>query len=99
MAAMICGSFRMGGNVSDSAENRGRTITVHPERFRSGDAGKHQNSGHAAFQAGDDIGIHAVADHDGIGGMAVQHPQTGAHHQGIWLAAEICLYTCGNFNR
>ena len=67
--------------------------------FPGGHAGEHEDGGHAAFHAGDDVRIHAVADHDGFGRVAAQQAETGAHHERIRLAAKIGLPAGGHLNR
>ena len=43
---------------------------------------------HAGVDAGDDVGVHAVADHDGLFGMDAQVVERRAHHQRVGLAHE-----------
>lgn len=70
------------------------------ERRARGHAAEHEHGRHAALHTGDDVGVHAVADHDGLAGMAAEDAQTGAHHEpGVRLAAEICLLSGGDLHR
>ena len=55
----------------------------------AGHAGEHEDSAQATFDARDNIGIHAVADHHGFFGVGAEGVQGGAHHEGIWFAHEI----------
>ena len=48
--------------------------------------------------AGDNVGVHAVAHHHRLGGVTVQHFQTGTHHQRIGLAAEVRLSARGHLD-
>ena len=85
-------------DIADAIQYNTGAVGVGVQRFAGGNAGKHQYGGHAAFQTGDHIGIHAVADHDCLGGVALQHAKTGAHHQGIGFTTEISLLAGGHFD-
>ena len=46
---------------------------------------------HPGLHAGDDVGVHAVADHRGGLGVAADGVQRAAHHQRVRLADEVRL--------
>ena len=54
-------------------------------------AGQHQDRLHAGLEAGDDVGVHAVADHRGRLGVRVERVERGAHHERVRLADEVGL--------
>lgn len=47
------------GDIADAIQYNTGAVGVGVQRFAGGNAGKHQYGGHAAFQTGDHIGIHA----------------------------------------
>lgn len=91
--------FGQGDDVADAVEHRAGAVGVFVERRLRGDAGEDEHRGHAAFHAGDDVRVHPVADHDGLGAVAAETLEPGAHHQRIRLADKVCLLVGRQLNR
>ena len=85
-------------NIAHAIEDNGGPVGIGFQRFPRGNAGEHQYGRHTALHTGYDVCVHPVAHHNGLVGVAVQQPQAGAHHQGVGLAAEICLCPGGHLN-
>ena len=85
-------------NIAYAVQYNGRTIGVLFYGVFIGNAGENQNRGHTAFQTGDHVRIHPVADHHRFCGVALQNPKAGAHHERIWFSAKIGLLSGGNFD-
>src|SRR5262249_37895232 len=60
-----------------------------------GDAGQHQEGAHPGLQAGQDVGVHAVADHRGGLRVGAYRVEPGPHHQRVGLADEVRLLAGG----
>ena len=91
--------FGQRDDVADTVEHRAGTVGVFVERRLRGDAGEDEHGGHAAFHAGDNVRIHPVADHDGLGAVAAETLESGAHHQRVRLADIVCGLAGGQLNR
>ncbi len=76
----------------------GGLIGVAGHVLTSGHAGEHQNGFHTGFDSGDDVGIHAVADHNCILGVDVQVVKGGTHHEGVGFANEEGAVAAGLFD-
>ena len=53
--------------------------SLYPAR---GHAREHEHRIKAGLNTGDHIGIHPVADHNGLFGVYAEDTQAGAHHEG-----------------
>lgn len=91
--------LRQPRDVSHAVEHDARPVGKLVQCRARGHAAEHEHGGHAALHAGDDIGVHAVADHDGLTRVASEHAQAGAHHERVRLAAEIRLLAGGDLDR
>lgn len=86
-------------DLSYTIENCGGVIGICFQSFRGGHTGEHQDRGHAALHTGDYVCVHPVAYHNGVGGVTIQHAQSGTHHQRVGFSAEVGLCAGGHFNR
>ena len=76
-----------------------RTVRIILYILAGGTAGEHQNGVQTGFNAGNNIGIHAVADHSRLVRVHTKQAQTGAHHQRVRLADIVCGLAGGQLNR
>ena len=87
-----------GHDIAHAGKHHARAVGIGLDRLARGDAREHQHRGHTALHTGDHVGVHAVADHDGFAGVAVELFESRAHHQRVGLAAEVCLRTRRHLN-
>ena len=59
--------------------------------FTGADAREHEDRPHPGLGSGEDVGIHAVADHERVGRVGIELAERGPHHQRIGLADEVGL--------
>ena len=56
----------LSGDAADAVQNMARAVGIILDVRTRGAAGQYQHRVQAAFHTGDDVGIHAVADHGGF---------------------------------
>ena len=98
-SAMPSPLLRQPRDIPHAVEHNARPVGKLVQCCARGHAAEHEHGGHAALHAGDDVGVHAVADHDGLARVAAEHAQAGAHHERVRLAAEIRLLAGGDLDR
>jgi hypothetical protein len=82
-------------NIGDRFVDPGGAVGEVLDHFASSDSGEYEDGAQAALHARDDVGVHAIADHDGFLGMGVECAQGCAHHQRVWFAYEVGFDACG----
>ena len=75
-----------------------RLIGISRHAFQTGHAREHQHSVHAGLNAGHHVGVHAVADDNGVLRRGLQAALGVAHHQRVGLADEVRLPAAGHLD-
>ena len=78
--------------VGDRVEDLVGAERVALDLGRVADAGEDEDRVQARFDAGDDIGVHAVADHAGVLGVGADAVHRRAEHHRVGLADDIGLF-------
>ena len=73
-------------DAAHAVQNIVRTVCVVLHFRARGAAAQHEHGVQTGLDAGNDVGVHAVADHDRLVRMYAEQAQTGAHHERIGLA-------------
>ena len=87
------------GKIPDIIDNNFRSVSIGVDFFGRGDAGEDEDGVHFGFNAGKDVGVHAVADDGGFFADAAEFFQGGAHHQRIRFADKITFFSGGRLDR
>ena len=78
--------------IADVVDDDFGAVGVGVDFFGRGDAGEDEDGVHFGFNAGEDIGVHAVADNGGFFADAAQFFQRSSHHQRIRFAYKVAFF-------
>ena len=85
--------------IADVVDDDFGAVGVGVDFFGRGDAGEDEDGVHFGFDAGEDIGIHAVADDRRFFPNTSQFFQRSSHHQRIRFADKVAFFSGGRLDR